>query len=281
MSPYEKTALEEIHAWKRCLIREQGIMRVINRLLRLDRIGEIVYRNPLYRLVIQTVTEGLITLCNDFAQKTVRKEVIYSEFREKGYKIAKAADIFILDLQDVDRIVNGLDAKYKAIACGEGAGTGVAGWWGIALDVIALVTLNLRAIGEYATYYGFEICLLREKLFALQVLTLASSPIDKATKITTMAQLVKIAQDVAKKRTWSELEKNAAVKAIRKIAETLGLRLTKAKLAEIIPLAGAVIGGGFNAYFTSKVCRAASYLYRERFLAEKYGPDVINPVTQN
>jgi hypothetical protein len=53
------------------------------------------------------------------------------------------------------------------------------------------------------------------------------------------------------------------------------MRLTKAKLAEVIPGAGAVIGGGFNAYFTAKVCDAAYFLYRERFLAEKYGADVI------
>jgi len=37
-----------------------------------------------------------------------------------------------------------------------------------------------------------------------------------------------------------------------------------------------VVGGGFNSYFTSKVCDAAYFLYRERFLAEKYGADVID-----
>ena len=51
--------------------------------------------------------------------------------------------------------------------------------------------------------------------------------------------------------------------------------LTKAKLAQVVPVAGAVIGGGFNAYYTDKVCKAAFYLYRERFLAEKYGVDEI------
>jgi hypothetical protein len=34
-----------------------------------------------------------------------------------------------------------------------------------------------------------------------------------------------------------------------------------------------VVGGGFNTYFTNKVCDAAFYLYRERFLARKYGDD--------
>ena len=35
------------------------------------------------------------------------------------------------------------------------------------------------------------------------------------------------------------------------------------------------IGGGFNAYYTAKVCDAAYFLYRERFLARKYGPEII------
>lgn len=36
-----------------------------------------------------------------------------------------------------------------------------------------------------------------------------------------------------------------------------------------------MVGGGFNAYFTNNVCDAAYYLYRERFLAARYGEDVI------
>ena len=64
-------------------------------------------------------------------------------------------------------------------------------------------------------------------------------------------------------------------KIIQEIAKALGIRLTKAKLAQMIPVMGAAIGGGYNAYFTSKVCETAWYLYRERFLAEKYGFEII------
>jgi len=77
-----------------------------------------------------------------------------------------------------------------------------------------------------------------------------------------MAQLVRIAQDVAKKRTWKELEKHAFARVIQQIAKALGVRLTKAKLAQIIPAAGAVVGGGFNAYFTSML-RLRDILYEE------------------
>lgn len=47
---------------------------------------------------------------------------------------------------------------------------------GIPPDIIALITLNQRAIGEYATYYGFDISSQQERLFSLNILGLASSP---------------------------------------------------------------------------------------------------------
>jgi hypothetical protein len=118
-----------------------------------------------------------------------------------------------------------------------------------------------------------------ERLFAFHVLGLASSPTD-ASKAVAMAQLLRISQDVAKKVTWKELEKNTFVKIIQQISKSLGIRLTKAKLAQVIPALGAAVGGGFNAYFTMKVCDAAYYLYRERFLAQKYGVDIIDAVVR-
>lgn len=132
---------------------------------------------------------------------------------------------------------------------------------GIPPDLVALISLNLRAIGEYATYYGFNVHSQEERLFAMNVLGFASSPTD-ASKDLAMAQLVRIAQDVAKKRTWKELEKHAFARVIQQIAKALGVRLTKAKLAQIIPAAGAVVGGGFNAYFTSML-RLRDILYEE------------------
>jgi hypothetical protein len=63
-------------------------------------------------------------------------------------------------------------------------------------------------------------------------------------------------------------------------AKALAIRLTKAKLAQLIPAAGAAIGGGFNAHYTSKVCDAAYFLYRERFLARKYGVDFIKATVE-
>ncbi len=208
------------------------------------------------------------------AQWTVRPEAIFSAFEGCEPPIKNLEDIRNLELSKVDRAIGFLAAKYKGLALAEGAATGVAGLPGIPVDIAALITINLRAIGEYATYCGFDVSHQEERLFAMNVLGYASSPTDGAKQVA-MAQLIKIAQDVAKKKAWKDLQKSAFTKIIQNIAKALSIRLTKAKLAQIVPITGAAVGGGFNAYYTSKVCDAAFFLYRERFLARKYGNDVI------
>lgn len=279
ITTYEKHAIKEIHAWKDPEIGWFGqAMKVIN--TPLDKAGDTLLSVPGIGDVIKKSIEGLTSVCNDAAQWSVRPEAIFKEFRSDGHtQIISSKDIFQLKLADVDKVVGWLAAKYKGMALVEGAGTGATGAIGLTVDIPALITLNLRAIGEYATYYGFDIEQQEERLFALNILGLASSPND-ASKALAMAQLVRIAQDVAKKATWKRLEQYAFIKVIRQIAKALGIRLTKAKLAQSIPIAGAAIGGGFNAYFTMKVCDAAYYLYRERFLAEKYGPEIIETTVE-
>ena len=272
-SAYERRALEQIHEWKTPDLTWFGqAMQVIN--WPLDKASDFIMETPGLGDAIKKAIGGIVNVSNDVAQRSVRPEAIYEEFRTASHDIRERPDIFSLDLEDVDKVVGWLDAKYKSSALGEGAAMGAFGALGIAVDIPALVTLNLRAIGEYATYYGFDVSLQQERLFAMNVLGLASSPKDTA-KAVAMAQLVRIAQDVAKKRTWKALEEHAFVQIIQQISKALGIRLTKAKLAQFVPFVGAVVGGGFNAYYTAKVCDAAYYLYRERFLAEKYGADTI------
>lgn len=274
LSKYEQSAVASIHEWKNPQIGWFGkAMEVIN--WPLEKASDFITSVPGVDWVIEKAVGGLVSLLNDLAHWTVRPDAIFQEYRNSGFEHIKAPrDIFLLDLEQADRVNGWLGAKYKTLAAAEGAGAGYVGLPGIPPDIIALITLNQRAIGEYATYYGFDISSQQERLFALNILGLASSPNDAAKQVA-MAQLVKIAQDVAKKKAWRDIEKHAFVQVIQIIARSLGIRLTKAKLAQIVPVAGAVVGSGFNAYYTDKVCDAAFYLYRERFLAEKYGADII------
>ncbi len=273
-SPYEKQAWKEIQAWKNPTLGWfDKAMQVVN--WPLDKAGDLLMKTPGVGWVIQKSVGGLVGLANDAAQWSVREEAIFGEYRDAGHSNVKThADLLKVDLEHVDKTIGWLAAKYKGLALTEGAALGAAGLPGIPPDVVAVVALNLRAIGEYATYCGFNVSLQQEKLFAMNVLGLASSPSD-SSKVVAMAQLVKIGQDVARKRAWKDLQQHAFVQIIQQIAKALGIRLTKAKLAQVLPAAGAIVGGGFNAYFTANVCEAAYFLYRERFLAAKYGPDFI------
>ena len=280
-SEYEKRALKQIHIWKnpeRTWL--DGAVSVIN--WPLEKAGDAVMKVPGLSFAIQKSFTGILGVINDGSQWSVRPEAILKEY-EKTHdtKITNLSEIYNLDLSVVDRTIGWLDTKYEGLALIEGAAAGgtsvlspAAALIAIPADIAALLTLNLRAIGEYATYCGFDISLPQERLFALNVLTYASSSTDQSKQVA-LAQLVRIARDVALKKTWQDLEKHLFVQAVKEIAQALSIRLTKAKLANVIPAAGAVLGGGFNAYYTDKVCKAAFYLYRERFLAEKYGANDI------
>jgi len=272
-SEYEKKAIKEIHIWKNPELNWWG--KSFTFLSKpIDKISNVVLDTKVGDVFNKTIN-GIISVANDAAQWSVRKESILEEYKKYGYKeINESKKIFTLDLEDTDRLVSWLDAKYKGAATLEGAATGYVGLIGIPPDIIALIGLNLRAIGEYATYYGFDIKRQQERLFAMNVLAYASSPSDSSKQLA-LAQLIKISQDVAGRKTWKQLEEYVFVQIIQALSKTLGIRLTKAKLAQILPISGALVAAGFNAYYTAKVCNAAFNLYRERFLAEKYGEDVI------
>jgi hypothetical protein len=272
--PYEKKALDEIKRWKHP--EKDGfwgkLVKVVN--APINKAGELVMNAPSVGDVIKKVVSGITSICNDAAQFTVRQDAIIEDFRKHGCDVNSIADIQKLELEKIDEVVGYLAAKYKGIAGAEGAVTGALGLPGIPPDLIAVISINLRAIGEYCCYYGFNNNLQEERLFAMNVLSYASSAGD-AGKGTIMASLVKISRDVAAKKTWKELEEHAMVLVIKKIAESLGVRLTKAKLAQLLPVFGSAVGGGYNAYYTAKVCETASFMYRERFLATKYDETII------
>lgn len=274
LTVYERQALMEINAFKNP--SPTTIKKVVAALSwPVEKLSEGVMAIPGVEWAISKSVGGLVSLLNDFAQWSVRTESIYEEFRNAQHAVNDGTHIRSLSLEEIDKVVGFLAAKYKSLAAIEGTAAGAVGVVGIPADVVAIVALNLRAIGEYATYYGFDVSRQQEQLYAMGILGLASSPND-AAKTASLAHLTKLAGDVARKKAWKELEKSAFVKMVQQIAKALGIRLTKAKLAQIIPIASAGIGGGFNAYYTAKVCSAAYFLYRERFLIEKYGEEILS-----
>ena len=270
MSPYEQDALLAIHQWKHpelnWLRRAFGAVNG-----GIEAIGERAIELPGIEWVVDNAVVGALRAVNEASLRTVRPAAILKDYRGR---VSTLAQIQQLDLAQVDDAIGWLGPKYRGLAAAEGAATGALGLVGIPADVAGILTINLRAIGEYATYCGFDVSRPEERLFALHTLGLATTPTN-AAKLIALSQLTKIAVDVARKRAMREIEEHVFVAVVKVICRALAIRLTRVKLAQVVPAAGAVIGGSYNQLYASTVTKAAFMLYRERFLAAKYGAGIL------
>ena len=74
---------------------------------------------------------------------------------------------------------------------------------------------------------------------------------------------------VAQKKTWEQLETSALVKALERAAKQLNVRLTKAKLGQLVTLVGTLVGAGYNGWYMARLSEWGYYTYRELHINEK------------
>lgn len=90
-------------------------------------------------------------------------------------------------------------------------------------------------------------------------------------KQTTMLAFNKVMRDLARRGSLDGLGGNVVVSAMNSLFSAMGVRLVSRKLAQIVPVAGVVVSAGLNAALMRTIGETADHLYRERFLAERYG----------
>ncbi len=272
-SDYEVNAIRETYAW--CQPDASWFGRLKLHLYdAYNSATDQLKRVPGFEWTLNNVVAGLLNLINEITQDWVPRESVYGRYRAAGYDVVGPADVRALDLHVADAATSGLAARYSTIAAAEGAATGYAGIAGIPTDIVALVSLNLRAAGEYAVHYGFDMTDDAERLYALSLLDVVARPSTKAKNVA-MSPILGITKRLARQQAFELLEQAALAGAISRITKSLGIHLTRAKLAQIVPVTGAVVGGGYNAYYTAQVCSAAYHAYRRRFLISKYGEAVV------
>lgn len=277
-SLYELGVLEQISAWR---TPPSGVLRdAYDRVWKLvDGTTDMLRELPGVDWTLDTFVAGVIERLNELAHGLVASDEIYRSYAVIGLPVDGPGDVHHFDLRHVDEQVSTMRARYTAVAGVEGATTGFVGAIGIVPDVLALTTLNLKATAEYATHYGFDVRRPEERLFALQVLSAASGATDM-NKEFALKPLTRASQGIAKQQALESASQYAITGSIKKLAEKLGVTLTRAKMAQVLPVAGAVVGGGLNVLYTNKVCLTAQQVYRERFLISRYGPDVLHAISR-
>jgi hypothetical protein len=241
---------------------------------------------------------GLIDLTSRLSAASVRDQAIVRSYAKGGHDVTVLEDIHKLSLQDVDRIrPKHLDLGYLIAAGAEGAGAGFAvsggelaaaggGVFGagaaaapgaavvvgaMAADAAALVVASQRAVAHVAAYYGYDVSRTDEALYALGVMGVGTA--SEAGKVFAYAELNKLVQSLARRKSWEELNKNVFTHVVTRVYQRLGYRLTQRKLGQAVPVLGIVIGAGMNVRLLAEVVDSANLMYRERFLIEKYGLD--------
>jgi hypothetical protein len=271
LSSEEKLMLSEIREFKNP--REGWFERITDAAdTPLDKIGDALFDSALGERFDDAVTR-VVDQLNDAAGWTVRQEAIFEEFREKGFDVDDVSDIEDLRIEQVREVARGLDTKYRIAATGEGVVTGALGPVGAPMDLPLLVGLALRAANEYATYFGFDIETDEEKCYVMALLAVACAVTDDA-KQETLREITRISVELAEDRTSADAQRRMTQDLVEKIAEALVMRLAKGKLAQVVPLLGAAIGGGYNLRFMAEVCRTAEMLYAERWLIRAHGAGV-------
>ncbi len=273
---YERAALEQIDRFKNPAPSRLGsALDAIHRPL--ASAAGAALANPVGGAFSRAV-EDLMTVLDEGASKSVRPEAIYEDLRSRGHAgVHSREDIRSLELRDVDEAVGRLAAKYQSLAFAEGASTGFFGLAGTAADIPGLVTIALRAAGEYATYYGFDACAEDERAFLLMLLSAASAPTVEERQ-GALAELTELSRMFAAGDSKAESRRILGMQMVTRVARVVGGRLARVGVASAVPVLGAGIAGAFNAWFLKTLTETAFQMYRERFLIEKHGPDVVVPV---
>ena len=264
---YEAQVREDIEAWKN---PDKGLLDKALASLNtpIVKAGDALMSAPQFGESLKKATEGTISTLSDAANWTLSTQDVIDNYQEEediaGSAIKTFADIKSLPIAVVDKQVKLFKSKYVALTSAQGVTTGVVGWAGIPADVVGLITANLRAIGEYATYYGFDINDENEQLFAMSLLAVATSASAEERKaaLSDTHEMIKDPETQA----FNQVNEEVMSRVLRQTATKVATNIVKTKAAQIIPAVGAVVAGGVNANYTANVCEAAYQCYRERFL---------------
>lgn len=264
---YEAQVREEIEAWKN---PDKGVLDKAFAVLNTPIVaaGDALMDVPQFGDALKKATEQTISTLSNAANWTLNTQDVIESYQEEadieGSSIKTLSDIKYLPIAVVDTQVKLLKSKYVALTSAQGVTTGVVGWVGIPADVVGLITANLRAIGEYATYYGFDMNDKGEQLFAMSLLAVATSASAKARKaaLDDTRAMIKDPETQA----FNQINEEVMSRVLRQTATKVATNMVKTKAAQIIPAVGAVVAGGVNANYTANVCEAAYQCYRERFL---------------
>lgn len=284
LTPYERHVKAEIERWQ---VEKDGVLtKAVNVL---DRPLDWVYEKipDAGRKTVEQAVLGFMEMLRDASQWTYPNDGIVKEAKNVGIYVADYRELRDHDLEKLDRIARRHFGPNKVIAALEGAGCGLGGMALIAADIPALFTISFRAIQQIGSSYGFD---MEDPAMTPVVMSIfnAATTSSSVAKAAALVDMGVAAEALAKNWTYKRVAQRTETGVVaaflkdrtKHLPKAIANNVTKRKLAQAIPLVGAAVGAGFNYWFLRNTARGAYMLFREMYLARKYGDGGRFDVTQ-
>jgi uncharacterized protein (DUF697 family) len=196
------------------------------------------------RLIPQNVHD-MITMA---VKKMVEAALIGSEY------LTKPKEVTHLSLEQKEKLIYERINKYKKTAAIEGAGTGAGGILLSLADFPILLSIKMKLLFDIGAHYGFRVQQYEERLFILHLFQLAFSSDEQRKKTLHIIE------------NWHEVKDQLTDLDWRTFQQEYRDHIDLAKMLQMVPGIGAVVGAYANYHFIEKLGETAINGYRFRLL---------------
>jgi hypothetical protein len=240
MNDYEQMIAEELQVWEKLLLKKPPIYTKAAKSIQIKINQKIPQR---FHDVVTTSFKGMV--------KTV---ITGSDWLDRSEIKAGA------NLEACDHLLEQKVKQYKKVALVEGAATGAGGIMLSLADLPLLLSIKMKFLYDAAGSYGYDIKKLEERVFILYVFTLEFSDYENRKKIYPII------------KNW-ETEYKYQFLANQDAFDWQGFQqnyrdyIDLAKLLQLIPGLGAIVGGYANYNFVKDLGETAKNCFRLRRLS--------------
>lgn len=269
LSSYEQRAHDEVEKFFRS--SDEGVLGRVSRTLfkPVETVAERLIPDGVLEVAgngVEACLKGIATL----SDHTVDVESVLSEARRHCEVVDTLADLRRQDLRVSDAVAEAVTGQHQLFAAVEGAGCGAGGIALLAADIPLLFGVCMRVVRQLSAAYGVDPSAPGEGVIALKVFELAAG--GTRDRYAELLQLDALKDELDGLEPARRAEKAAVMASLfisREAVKRIVSLLFSRKLFQTVPLAGAVVGAGFNYMFVSDVAEVARNVYRRRLLGEK------------
>lgn len=269
LTEYEQKVQAEVDKFFRS--PEEGPLGRISRVL--FKPVELVAERIIPDRVLEIAGDGIEAALKQVASlsdRTVGASDVLADARNLGVKAATVGDLRSQDLEQLDRLSQTIASQNSLIGALEGAGCGLGGIYLLAADIPLLFGVAFRVVRLIGCAYGVDPSAAGEKLIAFKIFELAAG--GTRDRYGALLEIEALKDELDGLDPQERAEKAAVLAGLiasREVVRKIVQALMGRKLIQSIPLAGMLVGAGFNYYFVADVAQCARQVYRKRTLDER------------